>query len=167
MKASTPIRGVLGFDLDKTLFDGEGVDFEDPDSIRSRVRPHGSAVCRVRQLWKHGYAIAYITGRSRKHRSLTIGQLADAGLPGGALAMNAEWLGYEAMAGFKAGVLLELVQQAAAQGLRVERYVGDHAADAWAARHAGVPFLHANDFRTGTLPVHILAAAPTPRSVAA
>lgn len=145
--ASAPL---LAFDLDGTLMRhaGAGVDYEDPAALRVGVVPIVEAVARVRALAAAGASVAYVTGRCEHVRAVTLEHIEAFGLPAGVLLMNARWEGYAAMARMKAGHL---------ESLRAAMYVGDHAADAEAARLAGVPFVQAEEFWAGALdasPVH-------------
>lgn len=133
----------LVFDLDGTLFDSHGCDYENLDSVRANTRAHEIACDLVRRAYQHGHAIAYLTGRCHHTRALTQLQIEQAQLPPGELVTQQEWKGYDAMADYKATAL---------RRLRAHLYVGDHQADANAAAQAGVPFFHADHWRAGTTP---------------
>lgn len=136
----------LVFDLDGTLLDSDGCDYERAESVREHTRPHTPACELVRAAYANGHGVAYLTGRCHHVRALTEIQLESARLPPGQLITQDVWRGYEAMTHYKAGAL---------RALRADLYVGDHQADADAAALAGVPFLHADHWRAGTLPHHI------------
>lgn len=137
----------LAFDLDGTLFDSEGRDFDDPRSIAELTRPHALACHLVRTAASHGHTVSYHTGREEVHRALTWQQIERASLPAGPLYMNTKWEGYEAMARTKAASL---------RLFKADLYVGDHQADANAALLAGIPFHHANHWRRGHIPQGII-----------
>lgn len=131
-------RRLVVFDLDGTLFDTQpGCDYEDQDSLAERTQPHEVAIERARAL-AHGARVAYLTGRCGHVRSVTERQIQDAGLPEGPVIMNAAWRGYEHMAQWKGEML---------RALGASLYIGDHWADAAAARIAGVAFRHADELR--------------------
>lgn len=147
----------LAFDLDGTLFDtAVGVVYDDPESVRRSVRPHDAACRRVWELARLGHRIAYVTGRSEVVAAVTRAQIVDAGLPpvqmrGALLFLQRTWAGFETMTVFKAEAL---------RAVGAALYVGDHEADMRAAKIAGVPFVHAADFRAGSLFVPRDDAAP-------
>ena len=146
-----PLAPRVAFDLDGTLFDcAPGADYESRDSVASSTRPHPRAVATVRRLRDAGYRVGYITGRCTHLRGLTLMRLLQARLPAGPLVLQEKWLGYAAMAHYKAAEIRRM--QAVA-------YVGDHDADEEAARLAGVPFFHANDLRAGRLPLPMLVGS--------
>lgn len=133
---------LIAFDIDGTLFDvDEGTDYESAESVRAGTRPHVPTCDLVRLLYAYGYRVAYVTGRCRPLRALTLVQTRiHAGLPAGFLRMQRNWKGYAEMSAYKARELIDL-------GASV--YVGDHPADAEAARIAGIPFISIEDFRAG------------------
>lgn len=135
---------LIAFDLDGTLFDvREGTDYESRDSVRAGARPHVESVRRVCDLFDRGYRVAYVTGRCEHLRGLTVVQTrVQAGLPPGQLRMQPFWMGYDVMASWKAAQLVEL---------GAVMYVGDHEADRTAARTAGIPFVHVDEFRAGSV----------------
>lgn len=139
-----PLMAVIAFDIDGTLLDvDEGTDYEDPASVRRGARPNAQSVARVVELAERGHKVAYVTGRCHHLRAVTITQLlVKAKLPPGELRTQAKWEGYPAMATYKARALEELGASA---------YVGDHDADRQAARLAGIPFFHVDEFRAGAL----------------
>lgn len=145
-----PLR--LAFDLDGTLLDSHGADYEDPDSLLTKTVPHEAACELVRAAHRAGHTISYVTGRCRHVRHVTLLNLELAGLPAGELIMQEKWLGYDHMATYKAGAL---------RGLRADLYIGDHEADANAAALAGIPFHHADHWRNGILPNGIVQPEET------
>lgn len=134
---------LLAFDIDGTLLDvDEGTDYESPESVRKGARTNDESAERVRVLASKGHRFAYVTGRCGHLRPVTLVQLSKA-VPMGPLHMQRAWEGYAKMAEWKGAVLVKL--EAAV-------YVGDHAADREAARIAGIPFVHVDDFRAGVWP---------------
>lgn len=142
----------LVFDLDGTLFDGTPSCYEDPASILRDARPHAFACELVRRAHAAGHKISYLTGRAEVVRSATLLQLAHAGLPPGPLVMQPSWDGYPTMCLRKARGL---------RTLRADVHIGDHAEDANASAIAGVPFLHADHWRQGSVPLNLQHILPT------
>lgn len=134
----------LAFDLDGTLFDvSPGISYDHAEKIRQHSTPHERACDLARAAAAGGHYTTYVTGRTEPVRQVTQWQLDQVRLPG-PLHMQRAWRGDDVMTTYKADVL---------RRQHIDLYVGDTVHDANAAALAGVPFLHADHWRAGTLPV--------------
>lgn len=131
----------VAFDLDGTLFDSEGIDYEDPQDVVAKTKPNPVACRKTRALIEVGVPVHFITGRGRHLHALTLSQLRSwvhGSIAPDNLHTQEAFTGYEDMAAFKA----ERLRSIGAVG-----YCGDHEKDREAAEAAGVPFLHAESWR--------------------
>lgn len=125
---------VGAFDIDGTLCHHDGKpDYLNPATLYlGKPDPH---ICkRVGRLIDGGVEVHFITGRSHEVRTTTLEWLQDhvhRGIVGGQLHTNKEWSGYDDLAVFKAAKL---------RAVGAQWFVGDHEADAKAAKEAGIPF---------------------------
>lgn len=136
------------FDIDGTLLDDVGpraphdgparrAHFADPSHILHHVTPHPLAVARAAYVARRG-PIAFVTGREEHLRLTLTAALQRAGLAG-ELHLQPVWEGFPALLAFKTARL---------RALRPPFYVGDTNLDRDAAKAAGVPFLHADQWRS-------------------
>jgi hypothetical protein len=145
------------FDLDKTLFDEVTPHrFASADAVAKGTVPHKQACDRVRELLDAGVPVAFVTRRAAATmRAVTMAQLRawiSVDVQDNQVHMPHEWRGYQAGLTWSIATLQTLDSQA---------HVGDHEVlDRQAAQLAGVPFLHANDWRRGDpLPCYSLEGA--------
>lgn len=135
------MTAIVGFDLDGTLFDCDpAINYEDAASVRAHTQPNAAALAIVQAIAAKGRRIVYITGRCTHVRAVTLVQLHKFGFPPGRVITAKAWDGYDAMAVYKAAALRET---------KASLYVGDHPADRQAAQKANIPFIHADELRSG------------------
>lgn len=142
----------LAFDIDGTLLDHVGeVNYSDPRSVKAGCIQDRRAAHRVRYLIEQGHELHVISGRGKILRRVTLDQMRqihpDLAKPS-RVHLQDHFTDYGAMRYWKRDVL---------RNVEAELYVGDHPIDELAAEDAGVPFLHADPFRSGAALPGVLA----------
>lgn len=139
---------LVAFDLDGTLLRVRAgvllVNFTSPASVRDGTEPDQVACALVREARASNLGVAYVSARAEILRAVTAQQLETAQLPHGPLILQARYTGAEAAIRYKAKALRELQETT---GCPVVLYVGDEKGDETAATLAGIPFLHATEFK--------------------